>query len=127
MAKIHTDEKGNRYVRHKDVLAEDMKDPAFREAYMQRRYVHEIALAVRSMREGAGLSQADLAAMVGTKQPAIARLETSQHQAPQWGTLNRIALVLHKQLDLRLGAVEDGKPLVRVINRPVRGGVAASR
>ena len=114
MAKVRTDRGGRKYLSHEEVLAEDLKNPVLRAAYTERRYVQEIARAVRSMREGAGLSQADLAAMVGMKQPAIARLETSQVNTPQWRTLQRIAMALHKQLSFELGDVDLRKPLVRV-------------
>ncbi len=114
MAKVQTDKKGRAYVDHADSLAEDMKNPAFRAAYMERRYVQEVARAVRSMRESAGLSQSDLASMVNMKQPAIARLETSQTNTPAWRTLNRIALALGKQLRFDLGDVDASKPLVRI-------------
>jgi len=114
-----------------DVLREEIKDPKFVAAYRERTYVHEIARAVRSMRESAKLSQAQLAELIGTKQPAIARLETSQYSTPQWQTVHRIASALHKQLDLSLGEVEEGKPVVRIIEpRAVRRGavgVAATR
>ncbi len=125
MAKVRTAKGGGKYLRHEDVLAEEMKNPAFRAAYAERRYVQEIARAIRSMREGAGLSQADLAAMVGMKQPAIARLETSQNNTPQWRTLHRIATALHKQLSFELGDVDLGKPLVRV--RAARGSKELER
>jgi ribosome-binding protein aMBF1 (putative translation factor) len=115
MAKVeeHVDKKGNRYVRHEDVMAELLKTPADREAYMGRRRIHEIAAAVKSMRERAGLSQYQLADLVKMKQPAIARIETSQHGTPQWKTLDRIALALNFQLQLALGKVADDKPVVR--------------
>jgi ribosome-binding protein aMBF1 (putative translation factor) len=116
MAKIRTDKNHRKYVSHDDVLAEEMKNPVVRAAYTERRYVQEIARAVRSMRESAGLSQDQLAALVGMKQPAIARLETSQGSTPAWRTLNRIALALKKQLSFELGDVDLKKPLVRVRN-----------
>jgi HTH-type transcriptional regulator/antitoxin HipB len=94
-----------------------MKHARFQEAYRKRRFIHEIAIAVRSMRERAGLSQAQLAARVGMKQPAIARLETSQMNTPQWQTVDRIAAALHQQLDLSLGAVKEGAQLVRIRDR----------
>jgi ribosome-binding protein aMBF1 (putative translation factor) len=125
MAKIRTDSKGRKYVAHEDVLAEDMKNPAFRAAYMERRYVQEVARAIRSMREAAGLSQAQLAALVDMKQPAIARLETSQANTPAWRTLNRIALALGKQLQLELGDVDADKPLVSI--RDARRGGSSGR
>jgi HTH-type transcriptional regulator / antitoxin HipB len=120
MAKVRTDKGGNRYVAHEEALAEDMANPAFREAYKQRRYVHEFGRAVRAMREAAGLSQNELAARVGMKQPAIARIETSQGSAPQWRTLDRIAFALGRQLKLNLGAVDTDKPIVRIEPLPRR-------
>ncbi len=119
-AKEHTDNKGRRYAKHKDVLAELLKAPAAQEAYMERRRIQEIALAVRSMREGAGLSQYQLAKLVGMKQPAVARLETSQHGTPQWKTLEKIALALGRQLEMRLGVIKKDEPVVRVIGAPRR-------
>jgi DNA-binding XRE family transcriptional regulator len=114
VAKLRRDEKGRPYRSHKDVLADEMKEPHFQEAYRKRSYIHAIAMAVRSMRERAGMSQTQLAALVGMKQPAIARIETSQTNTPQWQTVDRIAAALHQQLDLRLGAVKEGQPLVRI-------------
>ena len=109
-----------------DVLREEMKDPKFVAAYRERTLVHEIARAVRSMRESAKLSQAQLAELIGTKQPAIARLETSQYSTPQWQTVHRIASVLHKQLDLSLGEVDEGKPVVRIVEPRARRSSTAS-
>jgi ribosome-binding protein aMBF1 (putative translation factor) len=116
MAKHRTDKSGRKYVSHEDVMTAEMKNPRVRAAYTERRYVQEIARAVRSMRESAGLSQEQLAALVDMKQPAIARLETSQGSTPRWSTLNRIAMALHKQLSFELGDVDLAKPLVRVKN-----------
>ena len=120
MAKIHKDKLGRPFVRHEEVVSEEMENPAFRAAYTQRRYVHEIGRAIRAMREAAGLSQSELATMVGMKQPAIARLETSQGSAPQWRTLDRIAFALGRQLKLNLGAVDARKPLVQLEPRRTR-------
>jgi HTH-type transcriptional regulator/antitoxin HipB len=114
MVKTHSDKRGRKYVSHDEALVEDLQDPVFRAAYTERRYVQEIARAVRSMRDSRGLSQSELAAMVGMKQPAIARLETSQTHTPQWRTLTRIAVALHKQLSFDLGDVDLDKPLVRI-------------
>jgi DNA-binding XRE family transcriptional regulator len=114
MAKLRTDKSGRKYVSHDDVVAEELKNPAVRAAYTERRYVQEIARAVRSMRESASLTQDQLAALVSMKQSAIARLETSQGSTPRWTTLNKIAMALHKQLSFQLGDVDLEKPLVKV-------------
>ncbi len=106
-------------------LARRLRDPEFAHHFGQRRLIHEVARAVRSMREGADLTQAELAKAIGTSQPTIARLERGLDQrAPRWDTLNRIALALGRQL--RLTFVEDAEaigPLVVVKGRrsPARG------
>ena len=42
-------------------LAAQLSDPRVRHHFEQRRIVHEVAVAVRGMRMGAGLTQAQLA------------------------------------------------------------------
>ena len=87
------------FVRHADVMAKKLKDPEFRYYYEQRRLVHEVALAIRGMRKGAGLTQAKLAEMIEVSQPMIARLERGHDQrTPSWDTLRKIAIALGKRL-----------------------------
>jgi transcriptional regulator with XRE-family HTH domain len=103
-----------------------MKDPVYRVAYETRRLIHEVALAVKSMRESAGLTQAQLAKAIGSSQPTIARLERGLDQrTPRWDLMKRIALALNKQLKW---VFEDdtgnkNEPLVEV--RPSRLPAAA--
>lgn len=117
MAKTRRDEKGRKYLAHEDIVHEELRSADAQAAYMERRFIQEVARAVRALREGAGLSQAQLAAKIGTKQPAIARLETSQYHTPQWQMLNRIGLALNAQLSFSMGAVEENKPLVRIVGK----------
>jgi transcriptional regulator with XRE-family HTH domain len=56
---------------------------------------------VRSAREAAGLSQADLAARLGTTQPVVSRWERG-HDEPRLSTLVRIARVCDLRLEVRL-------------------------
>jgi predicted transcriptional regulator len=62
----------------------------------------EIAARIREAREHLGLTQADLAARIGSTQPAIARLEAGG-VTPNLDTLRRIAEALGLELivDLR--------------------------
>jgi ribosome-binding protein aMBF1 (putative translation factor) len=96
-------------------LGQQLKDPAFRRAWEARQVVAELAMAVRRMREEAGLTQAQLAALIGVKQPMIARVERgSDPRTPRWDVLRRVGLALGRQLVLefvRSGRVE---PLVRI-------------
>jgi transcriptional regulator with XRE-family HTH domain len=56
---------------------------------------------VRSAREAAGLSQAELATRIGTTQPVVSRWERG-HDEPRLSTLARIARACGLRLDVRL-------------------------
>ncbi|HEX4383533.1 MAG TPA: helix-turn-helix transcriptional regulator [Myxococcales bacterium] len=82
-------------------LAAQLAEPAFRQAFEQRRLIHEVALAVKGMRLAAGLTQAQLAKRIQSNQPMIARIEKGLDQrTPQFDTLQRIAGALGRQLKL---------------------------
>ncbi len=93
-------------------LGKQLADPEFRHHLEQRRLVHEVAIVVRSMREQAGLTQAQLAKVVGVSQPMVARMERGLDQrTPRWETLRKIGLALGKQLKLSCtsGASSSGR------------------
>src|SRR3989442_10960713 len=101
-------------------LSAQLADPKVRHHFEQRRLVHEVAIAVRSMRMGAGLTQAQLANRIGTSQPTIARLEKGLDvRTPRWDTLQRIARPLGRQLKLKFAASSDDQDFVEV-EEPVR-------
>lgn len=62
----------------------------------------EIAQLIYDARHRAGLTQAELASLVGTSQPAIARLEDADYEGHSLGILRRIAAALHMRLEVRL-------------------------
>lgn len=102
-------------------LGKQLEDSEFRHHYEQRRLVHEVAIVVRSMREQAGLTQAQLAKMVGVSQPMIARMERGLDQrTPRWETLRKIGLALGKQLKLSFVEADGDEPLVEVDGMPPR-------
>ncbi len=74
-----------------------MRSPATRAGYDHARRAHELAGEVRRFRRSRGLSQAELAARIGSTQPAIARLEAGG-VAPSIETLERIAAALDLEL-----------------------------
>jgi ribosome-binding protein aMBF1 (putative translation factor) len=109
-------------------LGNQMKDPAFRRAWEARRVVAEVALAVRRMREEAGLTQAQLADLIGVKQPMIARVERgSDPRTPRWDVLRRVGLALGRQLVLEFVSSRDVEPLVRVDGTAFTGDVTSPR
>jgi len=75
---------------------------ARRSGYRRAKESFEIAERVRQAREGRGLTQAELAARIGSTQPALARLEAGG-VTPNLDTLHRIAEALGLELvvDLR--------------------------
>jgi DNA-binding XRE family transcriptional regulator len=102
------------------LLRAQLSDPKVRHHFEQRRLVHEVAIAVRSMRTGAGLTQAQLARRIGTSQPTIARLEKGLDvRTPRWDTLQRIARALGRQLKLKFTASTGDHGFVEV-EQPTR-------
>ena len=75
--------------------------PGHREAV--RRELDKLHLGehIRDAREAQGLTQADLAASVGTTQSAIARLEAAEYTNFKLDTLLNIAAALNGQVSVR--------------------------
>ena len=70
-------------------------------AYAEAQLAAEVGERVREAREGAGLSQRELAAQMGTSQAAIARLEAGGVGATLT-TLHRVAVALGLELNVEL-------------------------
>ncbi len=60
-----------------------------------------VAAMIYQARNKAGLTQQELADLVGTKQPVIARLEDAEYEGHSLTMLHRIAAALNQQLDIR--------------------------
>jgi ribosome-binding protein aMBF1 (putative translation factor) len=61
----------------------------------------QIARKVYDLRTKAGLSQRDLAKLVGTTASVICRLEDADYDGHSLGMLTRIAAALNKRIDIR--------------------------
>lgn len=106
-----------RFVPLQTVLARHLQDPGFRSGFEKRRLIHEIAVAVRNMREDAGLTQARLASLIGTSQPTIARLERGIDQrTPRWDVLQKIAFAVGKQMKIVFLPASSTQSLVEIAN-----------
>jgi transcriptional regulator with XRE-family HTH domain len=90
-----------------DYIAErSARDPEFRDALSALEPEYEFRRALIAARLAAGLTQAELATHVGTKQPAIARLETGASE-PSLGMLKRLARALNVSFRITaLGTIE---------------------
>ncbi len=91
-------------VRFEDWEAEQMRDPEFRAAAEELEPAYQVA-RLRIMR---GLTQERLAALVGTKQPSIARLESGKVE-PKLSFLRRVVEALGARLEVRIVPLEGRK------------------
>ena len=93
--------------------------PEVREAYDQLGDEFAFLDEVLKARTASGLTQAEVAARVGTTQSAIARLEspTSNH-SPSVGTLQKYARALGCKIEIRLVPDTDLTPRTRTRAKP---------
>ncbi len=73
-----------------EILTEDLQGSAFRREWERTEIARAVALQVVQYRAAHHLTQEELAAKLSVKQPAIARLESGDHQ-PSVMTLRRLA------------------------------------
>src|SRR5450432_3519757 len=61
----------------------------------------QVSQMIYDARTKAGLSQSELAALIGSRQPVIARLEDADYEGHSLTMLQRIAAALEQRLELR--------------------------
>ncbi len=86
---------------YEEVRAELLADPETKAAYDALEPVYQLI----RLRIERGLTQAQLAELVGTKQPSIARLERGQSQ-PRLDFLRKVAAALGAKLEINLVPVD---------------------
>lgn len=91
----------SRGVLFQDDLKESLKDPAFAKAYEEVDAEVRLAVAIAMARERAGMTQAELAKKLATKQSNISRIERGTQNLTM-GTLEKIAKALHTRLAIQL-------------------------
>jgi len=98
----------------KEWKAKKNQDPNFREAAKE----YEVAYKIAQLRVKRGLTQAELAELVGTKQSSIARIESGRTQ-PRTSFLRSIVKALDGDLDIDIRPKEEVKEKGKVIIRTV--------
>jgi transcriptional regulator with XRE-family HTH domain len=86
----------------KEHLKERMKDREFQKAWHGLDEEFEVVESIIQAREKAGLTQEQLAKRIGTKQPALSRLERGGFNRATLETLRKIAEALDVRLVVRL-------------------------
>jgi predicted transcriptional regulator len=72
-----------------------------RAAIAQAKIDFAVAQMIYDSRTEAGLTQGELAALIGSRQPVIARLEDADYEGLSLTMLQRIAAALYQRLELR--------------------------
>ena len=80
-------------------------DAQLRELIEEETFNAYIARLICHARTEAGLSQQQLAELVGTKQPNIARVEDADYQGHSLTMLHRIATALNQRLEIAFAPV----------------------
>jgi len=93
----------NKSVKHRDFKAQLLKDPKVRQEYEALEPEFKLIRDVLLRRSELNLSQVQLAKLVGTRQPAISRLERGDGNITI-STLRRVADALNADLDISLKA-----------------------
>lgn len=75
-------------------------DPELRRMIEEETLNSRIAQMIYDVRHEAGLTQAELARLIHTKQPVIARLEDADYEGHSLSMLQRIATALGRRLDV---------------------------
>lgn len=92
-------------LKHSQLVKRMLKRPAVKAAYDAQREEFALLDELLKARRHAGLTQAEVAMRMGTKTPAVARLEAgggSARHSPSVATLRKYARAVGCRLDIRL-------------------------
>jgi len=90
---------------HKEMVKRMLKEPSVKAEYDAQAEEFALVDELLRARQRAGLTQAEVAARMGTKTPAVARLESgggSKRHSPSIATLRRYAEAVGCRLEIRL-------------------------
>jgi len=90
---------------HDELVEKLLKKPAVKSAYAAQEEEFALLDEMLRARRRAGLTQADVAEQMGTKTPAVARLEAgggSRRHSPSLATLRKYAQAVGCRLEIRL-------------------------
>ncbi len=90
---------------HDEMIADWMKNPKFKAEYDSLEDEFALIDEFLKARKRAGLTQAEIAVRMGTKTPAVARLEAgggSKRHSPSIATLRRYAAAVGCKLQIKL-------------------------
>ncbi len=77
-----------------DLVGEELRDPEFAREYAEAKEEWSLAIRLARLRRERGLTQEQLAEMVGTRQQNIARIEDPDYSGHSLSLLRRVARAL---------------------------------
>jgi DNA-binding XRE family transcriptional regulator len=83
-------------------LERKLQDPEFRKRFAEAERAWDVALQLAALRGARGLTQQQVAEMLGTKQQAIARLENPAYTGHSLSMIRRYADALGAIVDVRV-------------------------
>ena len=86
-------------------LREDLKDPEFKAHYQEERQALMLAMKIAKLREKKGLSQQQMAKLMGTSQQAVSRIESGAYEGFTLKTLEKIAEATGTKVKIEFVAV----------------------
>ena len=95
----------NKYA-FRDFLRKEMKKPSFKKGYEEEKQKLALGYQIFLAREQAGMTQAELAKRIGTRQSNISRLEQGNYNFTV-EMLEKIAQALHSRLKIEFVASSD--------------------
>ncbi len=103
------------------------EDAERKTSIQEERVNAEVANTIYDLRKEAGLSQKELAELVGTTQSVISRLEDSDYRGHSLKMLNGIARALNRRLKVMVGPDDEDASTFRYVFREVVRGLRRSR
>lgn len=103
-------------------------DDAERKASLQTERVNaEVAQMIYDLRQEAGITQKELADLIGTTQSVISRLEDADYNGHSLSMLSRIAKALNKRLTVQMLSEDEQRQTMRYVFREVVKGLRLKR
>lgn len=78
------------------------EDPSLKEEFSKADRAWDIAFQIYDLRKKAGLTQAQLAKLVGTRQSNIARIESADYTGYTFKTLEKVTKALKAKLEIKI-------------------------
>jgi transcriptional regulator with XRE-family HTH domain len=81
-----------------NALRRELRDPEYSEGYAESFLNSYVATQIKVLREQRKMSQPQVAALIGTSQPGISRIENVNYSSWNIGTLKKLARAFHVRL-----------------------------